>query len=314
MIDRLGYRIIDALNKDGRCSYARLARELGISVATINRRINAMLQADIFAFKAVANPYKMDCQSRAFITLEVDLSRVDGICSGLTENRNLSMVVTAFGRYGILLMADFYSREALQNFYKNELPRIVGVKQVSTFLILEIKKIYDGIFENSQDGMASPIGAVNQRLIEELQVNGRASLAYLANKLGISLPTVSRRINYLVKEDFIRVTAVPNPSKLGYSSDALIALRAVQSEINHICDELSGYPEVHMVMTVMTGFDILVGIHLPNPEMLFNFIKDRIAGLDGVSGIETFAQAEIRKRYYGLFDINRHISASTERP
>ena len=299
MIDRIGYQIIDVLKKDGRYSYARLARELGVNVATVAKRIDAMLAEDIIAFKAVPNPYKMGYQAHAFITLAVDLSKVDGVCSELIDNLNVSLVVTSFGRFDVLLIADFYSLEVLQDFCKKELPQIDGVRQINTFLISEMKKRYDGIFESRQAGIPSPIDAINHRLIEELQKNGRVGYIDLADKLGISLATVSRRVNYLIKENIIKIAAIPNPSKLGYSSDVFVALDAAPTKINDICTELSRYSEVHLVMTVMTGFDILVGVHLPNPEMLYNFIKEKIARLDGVSIIETFARAEIKKRYYG---------------
>jgi len=259
-----------------------------------------MLDEEIIDFKAVPNPYKMGYQAHALITLSVDLSKIDDVCSRLVENLNISLVVTSFGRFDVLLIADFYSLEELRDFYKNELPQIRGVKKINTFLISDIRKRYDGIFENEQNAVVTPIDAINQRLIEELQKDGRASHTYLANKLGISLATVSRRVNSLIRENIIKINAIPNPSKLGYSSDVFIALDAEPIKINDICNALSDHPEVHLVMTLMTGFDILVGAHLPNPEMLYSFIKEKIAGIDGVSIIETYVRAEIKKRYYGV--------------
>lgn len=299
MIDRTGYQIIETLKKDGRHSYARLARELGVNVATVAKRIDAMLAEDIIAFKAVPNPYKMGYQAHAFITLSVDMARVDDVCSRLVNNLNVSLVVTSFGRYDILLIADFYSLEELQAFSKNELPQIDGVKQINTFLISEIKKRYDGIFQSEPGAAAPVIDAVDQRLIEELQKDGRASYKELADMTGISLATVSRRVNHLIRENIIKINAIPNPSRLGYASDVFVALDAEPTKIDSICTALANHPEVHLVMTVMTGFDILIGAHLSTPEMLYNLIKEEIATIDGVSIMETFVRAEIKKRYYG---------------
>ena len=299
MTDRLSYEIIDVLKKDGRYSYAQLARELGVNVATVAKRIEAMLAEDVIVFKAVPNPYKMGYQAHALITLSVDLARIDDVCDRLVDNLNISLVVTSFGRYDILLIADFYSLEELQDFSKNELPRIDGIRQINTFLISEIKKRYDGIFPSEPGADAPAIDDIDQKLIEELQKNGRASHTALAAKLGISLATVSRRVNHLKKENIIKINAIPNPSKLGYSSDVFVALDAEPTKIDDICRALAAHPEVHLVMTVMNGFDILVGVHLPNPEMLYSFIKEKIARMDGASIIETFVRAEIKKRYYG---------------
>lgn len=299
MTDKLSYQIIDVLKKDGRYSYARLARELGVNVATVAKRIETMLADEVIVFKAVPNPYKMGYQVHALITLSVDLARIDDVCARLVDNLNVSLVVTSFGRYDILLVADFYSLEELQDFCKNGLPQIEGIRQINTFLISEIKKRYDGIFQSEPGAAAPAIDEIDQKLIEELQKNGRASHTDLAAKLGISLATVSRRVNHLIKENIIKINAIPNTSKLGYSSDVFVALDAEPTKIDDICRALADHPEVHLVMTVMNGFDILVGVHLPNPEMLYSFIKEKIARMAGVSIIETFVRAEIKKRYYG---------------
>ena len=71
-----------------------------------------------------------------------------------------------------------------------------------------------------------------------------------------------------------------------------------------ICASLAVHHEVHMIMTLMSGFEILAGIHLQNPERLYKFIVSEIAGIDGVSSTETFICAEIRKRSYPLFDFD----------
>ena len=71
-----------------------------------------------------------------------------------------------------------------------------------------------------------------------------------------------------------------------------------------ICAKLGIFPEVHLIMTLMSGFEILVGIHLQNPEKLYKFIVEVIARIDGVSNIETLICAEIRKRSYPLFELD----------
>ena len=47
-------------------------------------------------------------------------------------------------------------------------------------------------------------------------------------------------------------------------------------------------------MELMNGFDVIFGVHFPNPDMLFDFIKNKIAKLDGVINIETL----IRGNYF----------------
>ncbi len=124
----------------------------------------------------------------------------------------------------------------------------------------------------------------------------------LASRLNLSLTTVSRRVARLRKEDILGISAVRNPSKWGYLANAYISIHADPVKVQAICTRLSAYPEIHLIMTAMSGFEILAGIHSPDPEQMYRFIVDKIARIDGVSNIETFVCAEIRKRSYALFD------------
>lgn len=90
---------------------------------------------------------------------------------------------------------------------------------------------------------------------------------------------------------------------LGYMANAYVVLRADLKKVDAICNTLTTYHEVHMIMTLMNGFEIMAGIHLQNPEMLYRFISEKIASIDGVFSIETFISAEIKKRSYPLFDL-----------
>jgi len=303
MIDILDQKIIELLKQDGRYSNARLAKELGVNVATISKHIDKMLEEDIISIKAVLNPFKFGFNAHAFITMNIKLPKIDQVCTQLTNNPNISLLATIFGRYDVLLIADFPTWEMLQDFITKELPRIEGISKIDTFPIIEIKKIYSGLFKYDSDINTPPrTDKVDLSIIKELEENGRLSYVDLANKLNISLTTVSRRVAYLKKEEIIQITAIRNPSKWGYLANAYSVLHVDLSKVNVICANLSAYPEIHLIMTLMSGFEILLGMHFHSPEVMYEFIVDKIAQIDGVSNIETFICAETRKRAYALFE------------
>jgi len=142
-------------------------------------------------------------------------------------------------------------------------------------------------------------------MIKELGENGRLSYADLASKLNISLTTVSRRIAHLKNEDIIKITAIRDPSKWGYLANAYSVIRADLNKVDSICASLSVCPEVHLIMTLMSGFEILFGMHFRSPETMYEFIVNKIAQIEGVTNIETFVCAETRKRSYALFEPER---------
>jgi DNA-binding Lrp family transcriptional regulator len=88
------------------------------------------------------------------------------------------------------------------------------------------------------------------------------------------------------------IRAIPNPSKIGYSANAYIFVHAELDKVDKICDQLSSYPEVHQVMRLMNGFEILFGVHSPNPEILYNFFRSKIMNMDGILNTETFIRGD----------------------
>jgi len=303
MIDTINYRIITSLRKNGRRSNVSLARELGINVATVAKRINVMLREDIFSVRAVLNPYKVGLNEHAFVTLDVDLDKIDNVCAELVNNPNISMVVTAFGRFDILLIADFTTLEMFAVFSRSELSKIDGIQKVNAFLVREIRKRYEDIFEDDHTGTPILLDAIDQKLIHELQKNGQANYTELSDNVKLSVSSVLRRTRSLLLKNVIKIMAIPNPSKLGYSSNAFLFIQAKVAKINEICDELSRYPEVHLCMTLLNGPEIVAGINCENPEALYSFLKDKVAKLDGVIDMETFIRAEIKRQYYSAVKV-----------
>jgi DNA-binding Lrp family transcriptional regulator len=303
MSDLLDQKIIRLLKLDGRYTCAGIARDLGVNVATVAKRIDRMLAEDIISIKTVLNPFKMGFNNHAFVTLNVDLLEVDEICDRLVENPNISLVATIFGRYDILLMVDFPTWETLQEFIAKELPRVEGIIKISAFPIVEIKKLYNGLFTYSTPVDATPeLDDTDRSIIVELGKNGRLPITDLASHLNLTLTTVSRRLARLRNEGILGISAVRNPSKWGYLANAYIAVHADLNKVEAICTRLDACPEIHLVMTSMSEFEILAGIHSPSSEKMYRFIVDKVAKIDGVSNIETFVCAEIRKRAYALFD------------
>jgi Lrp/AsnC family transcriptional regulator, regulator for asnA, asnC and gidA len=303
MIDDLNQVIIKSLKQDGRYSCARLAKELKVNVATVTKRLDRMLDNDVIAIKTIINPFRMGFNAHAFITLDIDLPKVDQVVGQLVNNANISLAATIFGRFDVLIIADFPTWEMLQEFITKDLPKIEGITKINTFPIVEIKKVYHGVFKyNTPVTAPVPIDQVDLQIIKELGKNGRLSFAELARKLNTSLTTVSRRVACLKKEDVIKITAVRNPAKMGYLANAYFVLHADVNKVNDICEQLAVYPQIHLIMTLMSGFEILAGIHLTGPAEMYKFIVDKVARIDGVSNVETFICAETHKRYYALFE------------
>ena len=289
MLDKISIKIMNELCHDGRYSNVVLARKLGFNVATVAKKINAMIEKRIIVIKALPNPSIMGYDSQAFIGLSVDLKKINNVCDRLTKYKHTFMVTTSFGRYDILLIVFFHKKDMLHDFIKGELLRIEGVTRVETYFILEDRRWIERILPDaSMETSPILIDEFDKKIIAELMQNGRPNYSDLGKKLGASKSTISRRIALLLKEDVIKILAFPNLSKLGYSANAYVLVNAEHSKIGKICDQLFSYPEVHLVIKLMNNFDILFGIYSENPKTLEEFLQNKIGNMDGILKTETF--------------------------
>lgn len=138
------------------------------------------------------------------------------------------------------------------------------------------------------------------QIIEILQNDGRASNARIAREVGVSEGTVRRRLRRLVNDDVIKIIAVPNLDKIGYSTAALIGLQTAPGTLDSVADAISNMREVHYVAITTGTFDLFAWVGMTSTEDLGVFLRTRMGIIPGVTRTETFVNLSIKKRTYGL--------------
>ena len=141
---------------------------------------------------------------------------------------------------------------------------------------------------------------LDRKIIALLQLDGRASNAKIAREVGVSEGTVRRRLRKLLDEDVVRVVAVPNLEKLGFSTTALIGMQTGPGKSDVVAESLVNLPEAHYVAVTTGAYDVFVWAGLESAESLGQFLRSKIGPIDGVQRTETFVNLSIKKRTYGL--------------
>jgi Lrp/AsnC family transcriptional regulator for asnA, asnC and gidA len=136
---------------------------------------------------------------------------------------------------------------------------------------------------------------LDDRLIALLQSNGRASNIELAKQIGVSEGTIRRRFRNLVKDEVIRVVAVPDPAKLGRGTAALIGLQVDPALVDSVATGLAEFPEVQYVAITTGAYDVFLWVALSSPEELSSFLRGRVGAIEGVRRTETFVNLAIKK-------------------
>ena len=294
MLHPIDRQLIMALQVDGRATNVELSQKLGIHVSTIAKRIDYLEKNGVIKIQAIPNPYKLGYSAHAILAIETDSRRIDEICARLKKIFHVNLIITAFGHYDIIAITFFPALEDLLHMVSKEISNIDGLK-IDTFLIKDIKKRYYG-FTDDNTGPVK-IDEIDQKIIVKLAENGRCKNRHLARELGISPSTCMRRTYRLLSEKVIDIRAIPNPSPIGYSSNAILFLRVRTDKLDEVCETLRMRDNVFLVATLFNTYDAVIGFHANSPEELYK-TKNDILSIDGILSGDVFVRAEIKKRYY----------------
>ncbi len=141
---------------------------------------------------------------------------------------------------------------------------------------------------------------LDQRIVELLQLDGRVSNARIARQLGVSEVTVRRRKGRLIQDDVVRISAVPNLARMGYTTTALIGVQASPGKSDEVAEALATLEEVYYVAVTTGAYDIFIWVGLESAEMLGNLLHTRIGVIEGVQNTQTFVNLSIKKHTHGL--------------
>ena len=298
--DKIDLKLIEELQKDGNVSYSSLGTRLGITPRTMAKKVEGLIESKLITIRAQPNPYKLNLSANVVVAIKADPTKIDHICNLLSGHFHVNLVQTVFGRLDILIMAYFSRWDQLHHFIKNELYTIDGITNTEFYFVEEVHKRYDRFFKKepfSNDSVK--LNGTDWALIEELAKDGRTNPVVLAGKLGIHVTTVYRRISALIKGNIIKISGIPNPSRLGYSANAFIILDVDPKEAANTCSSLYSCPEVYFILTLNNRSGMIVCLHTKNTEMLYEFLKKKIAPLKGLINTETLIRAAVHKTYYG---------------
>ena len=138
-LDPVNRRIIEILQREGRCPYTSIARELGISEAAVRARVQRLTDAGVLDVVAVTNPLKLGFDVMALVGVQAnsDLGHVADVVSEWAET---SYVVITSGSYDLLVeVVCEHNRHLLD--VVQRLREIDDVKSTETFMYLDMVKM-----------------------------------------------------------------------------------------------------------------------------------------------------------------------------
>jgi Lrp/AsnC family transcriptional regulator for asnA, asnC and gidA len=141
-LDEVDQQIIEALQKNGREPFRRIAAEVGVSEATIRARYARLCDDDILQVTGITNPLGLGFEAQAMVGIRTTGSP-EPVADEIAGWDEAGYVVITAGQFDILVELVCADRRQLLDL-TNRIRALDGVVSTESFLYLELwKQLYD---------------------------------------------------------------------------------------------------------------------------------------------------------------------------
>ena len=137
--------------------------------------------------------------------------------------------------------------------------------------------------------MAKRVDDTNKAIIKALS-DGRRPYSAVAEELGITENTVRSRVNRMIDEGLLRITALVDPSMLPGVQVVVMGVKLKTMELERKAREFSALRGVFSASVVTGRYDLIVQLQLSEEEglSLLDFFKSELVKVAEVQEVETF--------------------------
>jgi DNA-binding Lrp family transcriptional regulator len=135
---------------------------------------------------------------------------------------------------------------------------------------------------------AAVLDAVDHRIIEALQADGRLSVNELAGRISVSRANAYQRLDRLRRDGVITgFTVVVDHARAGLGIAALILVNAEQHAWRDARAKLQHLPGLHHLALTTGGFDFALLVRVPDVETLRDVVLERLQAMPEVRSTQT---------------------------
>ncbi|MFB6081728.1 MAG: HTH-type transcriptional regulator LrpA1 [Halanaeroarchaeum sp.] len=138
--------------------------------------------------------------------------------------------------------------------------------------------------------------STEERILQVLEADAKASYAEIADRAGVSKPTVRKYINKLEEEGVIvGYSAEINPKKLSSQSIALVGIDVESESYVDATAELQALDPVRALYTASGDHMLMAEVRASDGDALGEFIREEILGIEGITAAHpTFLQERLK--------------------
>lgn len=140
-LDYINYRILDVLSKNSSLPFVELAKQIGISDATIHTRVKKLLTLGIIKkFTIFVDNDLLGYDHLAFINLKIEKGRTEETTTNLMEIDEILEIHEIYDKFDLLIKIRSKNLDNLRDIIVNKILSINYVKETELMTVLRTRK------------------------------------------------------------------------------------------------------------------------------------------------------------------------------
>jgi DNA-binding Lrp family transcriptional regulator len=304
VLDGLDAALVRELQRDGRVSYQRLADLLGVSREAARARVHRLTSSGAVRVVGIVRPAVVGIAAIAHVSLAVEGPARPAALAAAARTTTSFVSCTAGG--GAVVAEVRVADDAALEDEFTALREIPGVRGIEVFRCTELlQDAYSPPPGEPEGPPGAPppahgppaaVDGTDRILLGLLQVEGRASFAALAQRVGLSQPATRARVLRLLESGAVHVTGLVDSRALGVREAIGVGL-GVRGGARAAARRAVGLPGVNYVAAGHGRFDVVCGVDAADRSALLATL-DALRALPEVVRAEAWYHLDIVKETY----------------
>jgi len=295
---------------------AEIARRIPrVSERAAHYRVERLIRRGVIRLGVVVDPRAVGFPVIAEVLVKVEPGCVQAVAERLVELEVVSYVACTLGNHDIGTTMHARDNTELYTTVTRDVASVPGVKETTIALVpLLLKDVYHWQIPDSEIPSEIPpkqppfvrpqlttksIDRVDHEIVHLLMEAARMPAAHIARRIGSSTPrAASNRIDSLVREGVICITAIIDPAKVGFPVRADMHIKVESGHILDVAQKLAGLEETTWVACAIGESDLGVQICVRENEELHRFVTEVIHNIPGIARTSTTLVSQILKDCY----------------
>ena len=136
---------------------------------------------------------------------------------------------------------------------------------------------------------------LGQKIIKELQDDARQSFREIGRKLKVSEGTVRNRVKSLVGSNTMKISAIPNPERLGMNFMCIMCIEVKVGTAEKVEQLLIKNPNVYYLCGCTGNYDVIGHFLFHTPHEFDEFVKNVIANIPDITRTSTYVVMHVSR-------------------